>query len=106
MGCGYSAIQRAVEYTGDFMTNAVRRGSLRVIAIVAEAFSSTVDEGGRGRKGRDDQMKDVIQTIALIIGLAAIASFDIYLTGVAWLCFRETRQPERRNHRSLMNMTC
>jgi hypothetical protein len=37
----------------------------------------------------------MIQTIALIIILAAIAGFAIYLIGIAWLCSSETRQPAR-----------
>ena len=36
------------------------------------------------------------QTVVLIIGLAAIAGFAIYLISIAWLCFLETRQPARR----------
>lgn len=32
------------------------------------------------------------QTIALIIGLATIAGFAIYLISIAWLCFLETRR--------------
>jgi hypothetical protein len=40
----------AVEYIGDFTTNPTGRGSLRVDAIVNEAFSSTVVNGVRVRK--------------------------------------------------------
>jgi len=36
----------AVQYIGDFTTNKAGRGSLRVDAIIDEAFSSTVVEGG------------------------------------------------------------
>jgi hypothetical protein len=40
----------AVQYIGDFTTNAAGRGSLRVDAIIEEAFSSTVVGGVRVRK--------------------------------------------------------
>ncbi len=40
----------AVEYIGDFTTNAAGRGSLKVDAIIAEAFVSTIDSvNGRVR---------------------------------------------------------
>ena len=38
----------------------------------------------------------MIEVIALIYLLLAIASFVFYLACVAWLCFEETRQPARR----------
>lgn len=38
----------------------------------------------------------MVHTIALIIGLAAIAGFAIYLISIAWLCFSETRRLARR----------
>jgi len=38
----------------------------------------------------------VIEVIARISVLFAIAGVAIYLAGVAWLCFEETRQPARR----------
>jgi hypothetical protein len=40
----------AVQYIGDFTTNAAGRGSLRVDTIVQEAFASTVVDGNRVRK--------------------------------------------------------
>jgi hypothetical protein len=40
----------AVQYIGDFTTNAAGKGSLRVDAIIDEAFSSTVVGGVRVRK--------------------------------------------------------
>ena len=40
----------AVQYIGDFTTNAAGRGSMRVDTIVDEAFSSTVVDGNRVRK--------------------------------------------------------
>jgi len=39
-----------VQYIGDFTTNAAGRGSLRVDAIIEEAFSSTVVGSDRVRK--------------------------------------------------------
>jgi hypothetical protein len=40
----------AVQYIGDFTTNAAGRGSMRVDTIVEEAFASTVVDGSRVRK--------------------------------------------------------
>jgi len=39
----------AVQYIGDFTTNAAGRGSMRVDTIVGDAFSSTVVNGARVR---------------------------------------------------------
>jgi len=63
-----------VEYIGDFTTN-------------------VKDENRtEPRSWRERLLAMMIQTVALIIGLAAIAGFAIYLIGIAWLCFSETRQ--------------
>jgi hypothetical protein len=43
----------AVEYIGDFTTNAAGKGSLRVHTIINEAFSSAVVGGSRVRKELD-----------------------------------------------------
>ena len=43
------------------------------------------------------------QTIAPIIGLAAIASFD--LVSIAWLCLSGTQQPARRRMHSAWEPT-
>ncbi len=43
----------AVEYIGDFTTNAAGIGSLKVDAIIAEAFVSTLVSGGRVRVDLD-----------------------------------------------------
>jgi hypothetical protein len=40
----------AAQYIGEFTTNAAGRGSVRVDAVIEEAFSSTVVEGTRVRK--------------------------------------------------------
>jgi hypothetical protein len=40
----------AVEYIGEFTTNAEGRGSLRVDSVIEDAFSSTVVNGARVRK--------------------------------------------------------
>jgi hypothetical protein len=48
-------------------------------------------------KGMDiDLLLMMTQIVALIVGLAAIAGFMIYLIGIAWLCFTQTRGPARR----------
>src|SRR5262249_27772100 len=39
----------ATEYIGDFTTNGSGRGSLKVDAIIGEAFITTVGAAGRGR---------------------------------------------------------
>lgn len=68
----------AVEYVGDFTTNAAGIGSLKVDAIIAEAFSSTVASGARVTAELDhlvfwfadpDQARDAC-------GLTAITPFD------------------------------
>jgi hypothetical protein len=42
----------------------------------------------------------MMKAIALITALLAVAGFVIYLSGIAWLCFQETRQSrERRKSR-------
>jgi hypothetical protein len=41
----------------------------------------------------------VVHAVALIIGLAALVGFAIYLISVPWLCFLETRRPARRRMR-------
>jgi hypothetical protein len=38
----------------------------------------------------------MLEATALIIGIFAIAGFAISLSGIAWLCFEEIRQPPRR----------
>lgn len=38
----------------------------------------------------------MIEVIVLITVFFAIAGLAIYLAGLAWLCFEETRQPARR----------
>jgi hypothetical protein len=38
----------------------------------------------------------LIEAVALIAIIFAIAGFAISLSGIAWLCFKETRQPPRR----------
>ena len=38
----------------------------------------------------------MLEAIALITIILAIAGAAICLTGIAWLCFEETRQPARR----------
>jgi hypothetical protein len=43
----------ATEYIGDFTTNAAGRGSLKVDAIVGEAFVTFVDSSGRKRADLD-----------------------------------------------------
>jgi hypothetical protein len=43
----------AVEYVGDFTTNAAGRGSVRVDAVVNEAFASTLEGSTRVRKELD-----------------------------------------------------
>jgi hypothetical protein len=40
----------AAQYIGDFTTNAAGRGSVRVDAVIEEAFSTTVVNGARVRK--------------------------------------------------------
>ncbi len=37
----------------------------------------------------------MIEVVVLIGAFCAITGFAIYLAGVAWLCFEETRQPAR-----------
>src|SRR5262249_38812476 len=41
----------------------------------------------------------VIEIIALINVIIAIAGFVIYLAGIAWLCFKEIRQPARHQRK-------
>lgn len=38
----------------------------------------------------------MIEVTVLIAVFCAIAGFAIYLAGLAWLCFEETRRPSRR----------
>lgn len=68
----------AVEYIGDFTTNAAGIGSLKVDAIIAEAFVSTVVSGTRVRANVDHLVfwfADPAQAQAAC-GLTAVTPFD------------------------------
>lgn len=68
----------AVEYIGDFTTNAAGIGSLKVDAIIAEAFVSTLVSGSRVRADLDHLVfwfADPAQANAAC-GLTAITPFD------------------------------
>ncbi len=68
----------AVEYIGDFTTNAAGIGSLKVDAIIAEAFVSTVASGARVTADLDHLVfwfADPDQARAAC-GLTAITPFD------------------------------
>ena len=68
----------AVEYIGDFTTNAAGIGSLKVDAIIAEAFVSTFVGGTRARVNLDHLVfwfADPAQARAAC-GLTAITPFD------------------------------
>ena len=68
----------AVEYIGDFTTNAAGIGSLKVDAIIAEAFVSTVVSGTRVRANLDHLVfwfADPAQAQAAC-GLTAVTPFD------------------------------
>ena len=68
----------AVEYIGDFTTNAAGVGSLKVDAIIAEAFVSTLVSGTRVRADLDHLVfwfADPTQAKAAC-GLTAITPFD------------------------------
>jgi hypothetical protein len=68
----------AVEYIGDFTTNAAGIGSLKVDAIIAEAFVSTLVSGTRVRANVDHLVfwfADPAQAQAAC-GLTAVTPFD------------------------------
>jgi len=68
----------AAEYIGDFTTNAAGIGSLKVDAIIAEAFVSTVVNGARGRTNLDHLVfwfADPVQAQAAC-SLANVTPFD------------------------------
>jgi hypothetical protein len=46
--------------------------------------------------GRYPSLPTMLEAVALITIILAIAGAAICLTGIAWLCFEETRQPARR----------
>jgi hypothetical protein len=46
--------------------------------------------------GMYPSLSTMLEAIALIAIIFAIAGFVISLSGIAWLCFEETRQPPRR----------
>jgi hypothetical protein len=47
-------------------------------------------------EGMYPSLQTLMEAIALITGIFAIAGAAICLAGIAWLCFEETRQPARR----------
>ncbi len=47
-------------------------------------------------EGMFPSLPTLIEAIALITVIFAVAGFAISLSGIAWLCFEETRQPARR----------
>jgi len=47
-------------------------------------------------EGMYPSLPTLMEAIALITVIFAIAGFVISLSGIAWLCFEETRQPPRR----------
>ena len=47
-------------------------------------------------EGMYPSLPTLMEAIALITGIFAIAGAAICLAGIAWLCFEETRQPARR----------
>jgi len=47
-------------------------------------------------EGMYPSLPTLMEAIALITGIFAIAGFAICLAGIAWLCFEETQQPARR----------
>ena len=50
-------------------------------------------------EGMYPSLPTMLEAIALITGIFAIAGAAICLAGIAWLCFKETRQPSRRQMR-------
>jgi hypothetical protein len=69
----------AVEYIGDFTTNSAGIGSLKVDAIIAEAFVSTLVSGTRVPAGLDHLVfwfADPAQAQAACSSLTAITPFD------------------------------
>src|SRR2546422_11126048 len=69
----------AVQYIGDFTTNAAGIGSLKVDAIIAEAFVSTLVGGTRVRADLDHLVfwfADPAQAQAACTSLTAITPFD------------------------------
>jgi hypothetical protein len=47
-------------------------------------------------EGSYPSLLTMLEAVALITGIFAIAGLAISLSGIAWLCFEETRRPARR----------